>query len=85
MAHDPSDHEVVRAKQRIQKHAQHQNRTMVTKRERRYNRLYPNDAAAAVLVSNETHWYMLPIKLIIPTALHSKMSVVHFHLDYALF
>ena len=65
--------------------AQHQNRTMVTKRERRYNRLYPNDAAAAVLVSNETHWYMLPIKLIIPTALHSRLSAVHFHLDYALF
>ena len=49
----------------LQTHSTSQ-QTMVTKRERRYNGYYPTDAAAAVLVSNETHWYMLPIKLLCP-------------------
>ena len=51
---------------------QDQNRTMVTTREKWYKSKYPHDGAAAVLVSNETHWYMLPIHLIIPLALHDK-------------
>ena len=59
--------------------------TMVTKRDRRYDRLYPNDVVAAILVSNGTHWYMLPIKLIILTALYNKMSAIHFHPNYAFF
>ena len=37
---------------------------MLTMREARYKSKCPNDAAVAVLVSNETHWYMLPITLI---------------------
>ena len=63
-----SDHEVVRRSngshngtQQRATNAQHQNSTMVTKRDTRYRSKYPSDAAAAVLVSNETHWYMLPI------------------------
>ena len=73
MAHNPRDHKVVRARQRTQKFTQHSTanaqpsqQTMVTKRERRYNRYYPTGAVVAVLVSNETHWYMLPIKLLCP-------------------
>ena len=68
----------------LQTHSTSQ-QTMVTKGERIYNKLYPNDVAAAVLVSNETHWYMLPIKLIIPTTLYNKMSAIHFHPNYAFF
>ena len=40
----------------LQTHSTSQ-QTMVTERERRYNGYYPTDAAAAVLVPNETHWY----------------------------
>ena len=79
VAHKPSDHEVVRAKQRTQKctqhsvaNAQHWKIDDGNKREKRYNCKYPSHAAAAVLASNETHWYMLPIILIVPTILHSK-------------
>ena len=52
--------------------AQHHNQTMATKRERRYNCKYPNNRVEAVLVSDETHWHMLPITLIIPIVLHGK-------------
>ena len=89
----PSDHKVVRAKQQMQNciqnnatNTQYQQQTMVPKRERRYNIEYPNDIAAAVLVSNETRWYMLPIKLIITTALHGKMLASSLaHPDCAFF
>ena len=45
---------------------------MVTKRETRYNSNYPNDIVAIVLVSNETHWYMLHIILTAFIVLHGK-------------
>ena len=53
--------------------AQHQSTNDGNKRERRYNIRYPNDVVVAALVSNETHWFMLPIDLIVPIVLHRKM------------
>ena len=78
-AHKPSDCEAVRwsngthkRTQHVVANTQHQNRTMVKIRERRYNSKYPCDVAATILVSNETLWYMLPMKLIITAALHTN-------------
>ena len=50
---------------------------MVTKREIKYNSKYPNDAGAAVLIANETHWYMLYTIMTMSTALHSKCLPAH--------
>ena len=47
-------------------------RTMVTKRETRHNSKYPSDVAVVILVSNETHWWMLPIIVILSTILYGK-------------
>ena len=41
-------------------------------REIRYNNKYPNDVATTVLVSNETHWYILHIIITTSTVLHHK-------------
>ena len=53
------------------------NKMVVTMRETRCNSKYPSDLAAVVIVSNETHWYMLPIIIILSTVLHNKCLLAH--------
>ena len=82
-AHRLSDRKAVRSKQ--WKCTQHiaqwlqtlsTRKTMVTKIEREgYKSKYPSDVAPVVLVSNETHWYMLLINLIVPIVQHRKCLV----------